>query len=378
MSKTDFYDLLGVSRSATTAEIKAAYRKMAMKYHPDRNPGNAEAEKKFKAASEAYDVLSSDQKRQQYDQMGHSAYKQTGGTGPGGHGGMNMDDIFENFGDIFGSMFGGGHSRRRGGPRGPVAQRGHDLKQALDITLKESFTGTEKEVGYYRFLACKTCDAKGVKPGTSIKTCMECKGEGKRVIQQGFFMYEQACGTCSGHGYQIESPCTSCRGQCRTQQYDKFTVTIPKGIYDTAELRVTGRGDAGIYGGQSGDLFIKVSIKPDPIFKRVKDDLVRTVRLTYPQLVLGCQIEVESIDGASYTFKIPRGCQGGDNIIKSGAGFQRVNSSIRGNFVVVTECYIPKKITPEERKNLLEYSDMIGSDVQKNEASGGFFKRFLG
>ena len=221
MNKTDYYKILGVGKSATTDEIKAAYRKLAMKYHPDRNPDNKDAEEKFKEATEAYEVLGDTQKRTQYDQFGHAGINNgMGGGGYGGQSSMNMDDIFENFGDIFGSMFGQGAKNRR--KKGPQPQAGLSVTKEIEISLKEAFLGTKKEIAYYHFFTCDTCHATGAKPGTSAQTCGTCNGSGEMHFKQGFFMYAQACNACSGRGFIMPSPCTACNGQSRIQQYDKF------------------------------------------------------------------------------------------------------------------------------------------------------------
>lgn len=376
--KNDYYETLGVSKSATTNEIKAAYRKMAMKYHPDRNPNNKEAEEQFKKAAEAYEVLSDDGKRKQYDQYGHAAFNQNAGGGYGPHGGMNMDDIFEGFGDIFGSMFGGQQSRQKK-KVGPAPQRGHDLGQTIEISLKDAFTGIKKEVGYSRFFECDGCNGAGLKQGTAAQACATCKGMGQVQFKQGFFMYAQTCSTCAGNGFFIPSPCTHCNGQSRIQKYDKFSVTIPAGIYHNAELKVTGKGDAGVYGGKSGDLFVKIAIRQDAVFTRINDDLVRTILLTYPQLVLGCELEIESIDGTKHSIKIPKGCPIGEKIMIKGEGFKRINSSTAGNFVIVTQCHIPKKTTADERKKLLEYAQTAGLSTSSldTETQSSFFKKFF-
>lgn len=382
MNKNDYYDTLGVSRSASTADIKAAYRKIAMKNHPDRNPNNKEAEETFKKATEAYEVLSDEAKRKQYDQFGHTDFQ----NGMGGHpGGMNMDDIFNNFGDIFEQVFGfGGQQggRQKRANAGPAPHSGHDLSQTIEISLKESFTGVKREIGYYRFFPCETCQSKGTKPGTGFEMCSRCKGSGHMQFKQGLFMYTQSCNACAGNGYLISSPCQGCNGQSRVKKYDKFTVTIPQGVFQDAELRVSQKGDAGIYGGPTGDLFIKIAIKPDAHFKRVKDDLVCTINLTYAQLVLGCQIDVISIDETVHSVKIPRGCQIGEEISIRGAGFKKINSSAAGNFVIITHCIIPKKVSSDERKKLLEYAAIADPEIDvdgKTTANRtSFFKKFLG
>lgn len=379
MNKQDFYQILGVSRSASTEDIKAAYRKLAMKYHPDRNPDNKEAEEKFKTAAHAYEVLSDTQKRQQYDQFGTTDFtSNSGGHAHGNHANMNMEDIFENFGDIFGSIFGQQRSKKRN--PGPEPKKGHDLAKEIEISLHDAFVGIKYEVSYYHFFTCSACSGQGCKTGTKAQTCTTCKGAGQVQFQQGFYMYAKPCHACSGNGYTIPSPCTDCKGQSRIQQFDKFNITIPEGIFDGAELRINSKGDAGVHGGPSGDLFVKICVKTDSKFKRVKDDLVCNVMLTYPQLVLGCQIDIESIDKTIHTIKIPKGCPVGEEIIIPGKGFKKLRSTVCGNLVIITQCAIPKKISAEEKKKLTEYSELIGTDVKHHDSGtiGGFFKKFLG
>jgi molecular chaperone DnaJ len=378
MDKKDYYKILGVNNTASADEIKDAYRKLALKYHPDRNPNNAEAENKFKEAAQAYEVLSDPEKRRAYDQFGEEGVSGMGGFG--GHG-MNMEDIFESFGDIFGSVFGQQQQQRRSGRSGPQAQQGHDLAKELSITLKEAFLGTKKEISYYHFFSCETCSGKGVKAGTSIQQCSTCKGTGQIHHRQGFFMYTQPCHTCGGLGYIIPSPCPACDGQSRIQQYDKFNVTIPQGITDGAELRINGKGDAGVYGGKSGDLFIRIQVLPDKKFSRSGDDLVCHLMLTYPQLVFGCQIEMESIDGTMEAVKVPRGCAVNEKIIVPGKGFHKLRSNVRGNLVVIAECHVPKKLSKEAKEALTNYSNYIGTDTSSDSGGGfisGLFKKFLG
>jgi molecular chaperone DnaJ len=373
----DYYEILGVSKNASADEIKSAYRKLALKYHPDRNPDNKEAEEKFKEAASAYEVLSDADKRKRYDQFGHAGVDgQSMGAGPQD---MNMDDIFEHFGDIFGDIFGMGAQRQTRRKSGPTPKRGHDLSQELQISLKEAFTGTKKEIGIYQFVACQNCDGKGMDKGTSAQSCSRCGGTGQLQFKQGFFMYAQPCDTCQGTGYTIPHPCKTCKGQSRVQKFDKFTVTIPKGIFNGAELRISSKGDAGVYGGATGDLFIHVTVNSDKTFSRIEDDLVCTIMLTYPQLVLGCQIDIESIDGSKETIKIPKGCPVGEKIIVPGKGFQRLRNKSYGNLVVITNCYIPKKLSTDAKKALIEYSEKIGTATDQQEGSiTSFFKKFLG
>lgn len=378
----DYYQTLGVDRSATKEEIKAAYRKLAMKYHPDRNPDNKQAEEKFKEAAAAYEVLSDDTKRQQYDQYGHAQYEQMGSHGGGHHGDMNMDDIFGNFGDIFENIFGGqagGGKRKKSRATGPQPGRGHDLYKEVDLSLKDAFTGTKETVSFYHFLPCESCNHKGMAAGTSATVCTTCRGSGQVEFRQGFFAYAQPCTKCSGQGYIIPSPCTICRGQSRVQKYEKFSVTIPTGIHDGAELRLSGKGDAGVYGGPSGDLFLKIKIMPDKKFSRQENDLVCSLMLSYPQLVLGAQMEIESIDGTKELVKIPKGCQVGERIVIPGKGFTNIRNKIRGNLVIVTQCYVPKKISTAAKDALSTYAQEVGNEVGDGNGSIlGFFKKFLG
>lgn len=311
MAKRDYYEILGVAKLASADEIKAAYRKLALKYHPDRNPNNKEAEEKFKEATGAYEVLSDAEKRQRYDQIGHANFENMGGNGAAGHGpgGMDMDDIFEQFGDIFGDMFSGGQGRKKAKKKsGPEPKRGHDLYKEVVISLKDAFLGVKEELSYHHFFICDTCQGKGMQKDTSVQKCAGCQGAGQIQFRQGFFMYSQTCGQCGGEGFTIPSPCPACKGQSRKQQFDKFSVNIPKGVFGGAELRITGKGDAGVFDGPPGDLFIKVLVTEDKKFKRIDDDLVCTVLLTYPQLVLGAQLDIESIDGTKEAIKIPKGC----------------------------------------------------------------------
>jgi molecular chaperone DnaJ len=375
--KRDYYEVLGVTKSATAEEIKAAYRKLAMKYHPDRNPDNKEAEEKFKEAAEAYEVLSDAQKRKQYDQFGHAGAQMGGGQGFNGFG--NMEDIFENFGDIFGDLFGQQQQQRRSKKTGPSPKRGHDLGKELSITLEESYTGVKKEFTYYHFVICDTCKGRGMPAGATAKQCDTCHGTGQQTYRQGFFAFNQACSACSGEGFIITDACKACRGASRVQQYETFSVNIPKGIYDGAELRVAGKGDAGVFGGDAGDLFIRISVVPDKKFKRVEDDLTCTVTVTYPQLVFGSQIEIENIDKSRETIKIPAGTQVNQKITLSGKGFPKIRGKSRGDLVVTVTCDVPKKLSSKAEQLLREFSEEIGTDV--NGASGtigGFFKKFLG
>ncbi len=378
MSTKNYYDVLGVAKSATADEIKKAYRTMALKYHPDRNPDNKEAEEKFKEAAQAYEVLSDENKRHQYDQMGHAGYENMNSMG-GGHQGsnMNMDDIFGAFGDIFGDIF-GGQQQRSARKKGPQPMRGHDLSKEITISLKESYLGTKKEISYYHFATCNTCKGSGAKEGTKPQSCTKCNGQGQINLRQGFFVYQQTCDACQGQGFIITSPCPTCNGRCREKTFAKFSVTIPQGIYDNAELRISGKGDAGIYGGSSGDLYLKIHIAPDKNFTRVGDDIECSVMLTYPQLVFGAQIEIENIDETKLAVKIPKGCAVGERIVIPGKGFSALRGNTRGNLIIITRCHIPKKLSTEAKDALVTYADLIGNETQDGSSIASFFKKFLG
>ncbi len=373
-TKRDYYEVLGVERNAPADEIKKAYRKLALQYHPDRNPNNKDAEAKFREAAEAYEVLSDANKRHQYDQFGHAATQ-----GNAGHY-DNMEDIFESFGDIFENLFGAGPSGRRQAKRSaPAAQRGQDLAQVMSISLKESYLGCQKEIRIYHFQPCDLCKGSGCKEGSKPSICSTCAGSGTILHRQGFFTLSQPCSTCHGQGFRITNPCSECRGQSRIQKHEKLMVSIPAGIYHGAELRIMGKGDAGVFGGSSGDLYLTVEVQPDKAFSRKNNDLVTILNLTYPQLVLGCQIEIENIDGSKESIKIPRGCHVGKEIIIEDKGFAKLRGSGRGNLVIISNCDIPTKLDEATKTALLTYAEKLGNASQQNSGGiSGFFKRFLG
>lgn len=376
MSKRDYYEILGVSRDATQEEIKKKYRALALKYHPDRNPDNKEAEAKFKEATEAYEVLGDEQKRKRYDQFGHDAMH----SGSDFHQNPNMSDIFEQFGDIFGDIF-GGHGQRGGrGKKPSMAQRGNDLSIELKLTLKESYLGVKKDISVYRFVPCTTCAGSGCADGAKPTTCSTCHGQGSVSMRQGFFAFSQACTSCQGRGHIITAPCGTCRGQSRVQKHDVITsVGIPAGIHEGQEPRISGKGDAGVYGGPAGDLYISIRIIPDKHFHRRDNELVTTLTLTYPQLVLGCQVEITNIDDTKETVKIPRGCAIGKEIRIPQRGFPRKHSADnRDDLVIITQCEIPTKLNEETKQALHDYAEKLGNQSSASSGITGFFKRFLG
>jgi len=374
MSKKDFYEILGVARTATQDEIKSAYRKLALKYHPDRNPNNKDAENKFKDAAEAYETLSDAKKRQQYDQFGHNA-QNMGGFNTGG---TDMDDILENFEDIFGNIF-GGMGRRPKAKGAPTARQGHSLQKDITITLEEAFSGVAKEFKIYRFVVCPTCKGDGTLDKKSIQKCSACQGTGQTGHRHGMFMDIRTCSTCHGEGFTIGKPCATCRGQSRVQQYDTVNINLPKGLFSGAELHVQDKGDAGVFGGQTGDLVLKITVTPHKRFRRVEDNLETKLLLTYPQLVFGCQIEVETLDGSKETIKIPKGCKVGEPIIIAEKGFHRLRGRGRGDLVILTQCDIPTRLSRPAEELLKNYSDSIGTGSHDTDTGiKGFFKKFLG
>jgi molecular chaperone DnaJ len=377
MTKRDFYEILGVARDASAADIKAAYRKLALKYHPDRNPGNKEAEDNFKEAAEAYEVLSSKEKRAQYDQFGNAG-PQMGGGGGFSHD-MSMDEIFRNFGDIFGEfgdMF--GFNQKRSRATGPTPRAGHDRQTVIVVTLKQAYEGTKQEVAYYRLAQCQTCNGTGTKEGTKAEQCKRCGGTGQLQHQQGFFVYSQPCSACNGEGYTIAHPCPTCKGNSRKQEYEKFSVKIPAGIYDDAEMRIAGKGDDGIYGGPAGNLFIHITVQADKRFKRDGDDLVCTLMLTYPQLVFGAQVEIENIDGTKELIKVPKGCPSGNRLTIPGKGFVQLKGRGRGNWVIITQCHVPSKLSQEAKDLLKKYAELETKPDDSGDSITGFFKKFIG
>ncbi len=347
MSKRDYYEVLAVPRTAAEQEIKSAYRKLALQYHPDRNPGDKAAEDKFKEAAEAYSVLADTDKRHVYDRFGHAGLggAATGGVDPNVFTGF--EDILGGLGDVFGfgDMFGGG-GRRRGGP-----QRGSDLRYDLEISFEESASGAETAIQIPRQEACETCGGNGAEPGSKPTTCPQCHGRGQLRYQQGFFTVARTCGQCRGSGHIIAKPCATCRGAGRVQKDRKITVRIPAGIATGQRLRLTGEGEGGVSGGPAGDLYVVVHVQEHPFFQREGNDLYCEIPLNFPTLAMGGEITVPLLKGEE-PFTIPEGTQSGTTFRLRGKGMPDVSGRGKGDLLVTVKVTTPKKLSKEQKKLL--------------------------
>jgi molecular chaperone DnaJ len=356
LSKRDYYDVLGVERQATEQQIKSAYRKLALKYHPDRNPGDHKAEESFKEAAEAYAVLADAQKRSMYDRFGHAGVN-AAGSGAGGFDPTifaDFSDIFSGLGDMFGfgDILGGGR-RRRGGP-----QRGSDLRYDLEITFEESAEGTETSIVVPREETCETCSGSGAAPGTTAETCAQCRGTGQLRYQQGFLTVARPCSNCRGTGRTIAKPCATCRGAGRVGRERKLTVKIPAGIATGQRLRVQGEGEGGPGGGPHGDLYVVIHVQEHPFFHREGNDLYCEIPLNFPTLALGGAITIPTLDGdAPYT--IPEGTQTGTTFRLRGQGMPDVSGRGKGDLLVTVKVITPKKLSREQRKLLEQLSPLL-------------------
>jgi molecular chaperone DnaJ len=371
--KRDYYEVLGVSKEASKSEIKDAYRKLAMQYHPDRNKA-ADAEEKFKEISEAYAVLSDDQKRQQYDTLGHAGFDQRY-TPEDIFRGADFESIFRDigfgFGDLFRTFFGGGFG---GGGFRERSNRGQDLGYELEITLEEAAKGTEKEIVVPRTEKCDVCSGSGATPGTSVKTCPKCNGTGKirNMRKNSFLMYVQVtpCAECRGRGTLIESPCKKCHGLGLTRKRRKIDVKIPEGIDEGYQLRLRGEGEAAPNGGDPGDLYVLVHIKPHDLFMREGDDLWYVLIIGYPQAALGAEVSVPTLDGTE-TVKIKPGTQAGENIRLKGKGMPRFRGYGKGDLIVRVGISVPEKLTTKQRELLEQLAEEFGEDVKHKKGIFG-------
>ena len=351
MSKRDYYEILGVTRSATDVEIKRAYRTLAVKHHPDKNPDDPHAEEKFKEAAEAYSVLSDSQKRAAYDRFGHAA---AGAGGAGFDPGFtNIEDIFDIFG--FGDMFG-----QRGGRRTTV-QRGSDLRYDLEISLEDAANGKDEKLRIPRLETCDECAGSGAEKGTSAETCITCGGSGQTRYQQGFFSVMRTCANCSGKGQIIKTPCAKCRGNGRVEKEKTIEIKIPAGVETGSRLRVTGEGEAGVNGGPSGDLFIVLHVAAHETFERQGADLYAAVPITFAQAALGAEIKVKTLDGEQ-DLKVPAGTQTGTVFRIKGEGMPNLGGRGKGDLFVAVTLVTPKTLTKEQRKLLEQLSQIEDAD----------------
>ncbi|MCE5365136.1 molecular chaperone DnaJ [Pseudomonas anguilliseptica] len=376
MAKRDYYEVLGVERGASEAELKKAYRRLAMKYHPDRNPDDKASEEKFKEANEAYEVLSDAAKRSAYDQYGHAGVdpQMGGGGGGAGFGGANFSDIF---GDVFSDFFGGGGGR--GGQRGG-AQRGSDLRYTLELDLEEAVRGTTVTIRVPTLVNCKPCDGTGAKKGTSPVTCTTCGGIGQVRMQQGFFSVQQTCPRCHGSGKMITDPCGSCHGHGRVEEHKTLSVKVPAGVDTGDRIRLSGEGEAGAMGGPSGDLYVVVNVREHAIFQRDGKHLYCEVPISFADAALGGELEVPTLDGR-VKLKIPEGTQTGKMFRLRGKGVAPVRGGGAGDLMCKVAVETPVNLDRRQRELLDEFRKTLEGDSSHSPKANGWFegvKRFFG
>lgn len=371
MSKPDFYELLGVDRSATADELKKAYRKLAMKYHPDRNPDDAAAEAKFKEISEAYDILKDEQQRAAYDQYGHAAFDGSMGGG-GQRGGFNpgfsssMSDVFE---DLFGEFTGG----RRGQRAESGRSRGSDLRYNMTISLEDAYKGKKAQIRVPTAVGCETCSGSGATPGSKPINCNTCGGSGRVRAAQGFFSIERTCPSCHGQGQVIENPCSACHGQGRVQKERTLSVTIPPGVEEGTRIRLAGEGEAGMRGGPTGDLYIFLSIEPHKLFERDGTELFCDVPVSFITASLGGEIEVPTLGGGKVKVKIPEGTQTGKQFRVRGKGMPGLHARRHGDLYIQVHAETPVGLTKKQKELLKQFEET--SSEKNNPESAGFFAK---
>ncbi|MEN3601664.1 molecular chaperone DnaJ [Brucella abortus] len=366
--KIDYYEALGVTRTADDKTLKAAFRKLAMQYHPDRNPDDPEAERKFKEIGEAYETLKDPRKRAAYDRFGHAAFENGGmgggfGNGFGGAGGFA--DIFE---DIFGEMMGGGRRRSNGG-----RERGADLRYNMEVTLEEAYAGKTAQIRVPTSITCDECSGSGAKPGSQPTTCTMCSGSGRVRAAQGFFSVERTCPGCNGRGQIIKDPCEKCHGQGRVTQERSLSVNIPTGIEDGTRIRLAGEGEAGLRGGPAGDLYIFLSVKPHEFFQRDGADLYCKVPISMTTAALGGQFEVSTLDGTQTRVKVPEGTQNGKQFRLKGKGMPVLRQSVTGDLYIQIDIETPQNLSKRQRELLEEFEKL--SSQENSPKSAGFFSR---
>ena len=356
-NKKDLYDILGVNRDASDEDIKKSYRKLAMKYHPDRNPDSKDSEEKFKEAKSAYEILSEPDKRRAYDAYGHAGINPQGGGGPGGEG---MGGFSEAFGDIFGEIFGG-----RGGRGGQQVYRGADLRYNMDITLEQAARGTETKIRIPSLDECATCKGTGAKPGTQPKTCHTCNGQGQVRMQQGFFSIQQTCPTCHGNGKVIADPCAACSGSGRIKNHKTLSVKIPSGVDDGDRIRLSGEGEAGMNGGPPGDLYVVVQLKPHAVFQREGADLHCEMPISFTIAALGGDIHIPTLDGEA-KIKIPPETQSGQVFRLRGKGIRPVRQTSAGDLMCHVVVETPVRLTDRQKELLRELEEINKKDGDRH------------
>ncbi len=374
-AKRDYYEILCVAREATVEELKKSYRKLAVKFHPDKNPGDKEAEEKFKELGEAYDVLSDAEKRAAYDRFGHAAFAQ-GGAARGGGG---FHDPFDIFREVFGAGNGGGmggifEQFFGSGGRGEreSRQRGSDLRYDMQITLEEAAEGVEKEIDITKLEACAGCKGTGAEAGSRVVSCQTCNGRGQVVSSRGFFQVAQTCPRCRGSGQSVERPCPKCRGESRVEQNVRIKFKIPAGVDDGSKMRIPGNGEAGIRSGPRGDLYVVIHIKEHEVFEREAENLFCEVAVNFATAALGGDVRVPTIEGPA-SLKLPAGTQSGTVFKLRGKGMPVYNSSARGDLMARIIVAVPQKLTPEQRKKLEEFAELMGDELP--EQSKGVLER---
>ncbi|MEM9879829.1 MAG: molecular chaperone DnaJ [Pseudomonadota bacterium] len=372
MEKEDYYQLLGVGRDADEKTLKSAFRKLAMQYHPDRNPGDNVAEQKFKDIGEAYDVLKDPERRAAYDRYGHAAFEQGSGGARGG-GGFDAGAFSDIFDDLFGDFMG----RGGGGGRGrSSAQRGADLRYDIEISLDEAYSGASKSIKITTAVTCKTCNGSGARAGSSPQTCATCGGMGKVRTNQGFFMVERTCPTCQGTGQVIADPCLDCSGTGSVQQEKSLQVNIPKGVETGTRIRLSGEGQAGTRGGPPGDLYLFVTVAPHPVFERDRELILCQVPLPLTTAALGGEIEVPTIEGGRAKIKIPSGTQSGKQFRLRGKGMPTISGGPLGDMIVRANVETPVNLTARQKELLEEFADIDREESgQSSPQSEGFFAR---
>ncbi|MCU1321168.1 MAG: molecular chaperone DnaJ [Acidobacteriaceae bacterium] len=374
VTKIDYYELLTVSRDASDQELKTAYRKLAMQYHPDRNPNNPEAEEKFKACSEAYSILSDAEKRAAYDRYGHAAFSNGGpaaGGSPfsgGGFGGGNAQDLGDIFGDLFGEMFNMGG----GGRKASRVQRGRDLRYDLTLEFEEAVFGKEKEITIRRLETCTDCKGTGAARGKTPVTCTQCGGRGQQRFQQGFFSVARTCSVCGGTGTLIVDPCVTCKGQTVVQQSHSILVKVPAGVEQDTRIRYQGEGEAGKFAGPAGDLYVVLNVKAHKFFDRDGDDLHCVIPISFPQAALGTEVDIQTLEGPA-SIKVPEGTQSGKEFKLRGKGVPHLNEHGKGDLIVEIRVQTPAKLNKQQRELLKQLSETMV--VENTPHSRGLFEK---